>query len=268
MKAFADLLAQCPNLKNLVLENNHEVEYAHEGQDNSVLVSLARHCPLVEEIQLDDTARCPDAGLLLLSQNCKNLIEMRFCQCDGFTDKTFEHIAKIQSLKDLNFYNCSDITDAGVAALMRGCPNLRVFHICDEASSFSAEAFRGLRNAPFVHSLVDINITGDMEDAEEEPFEVTVGESLAYCHNLVKIRVCNDNFGDVGLALMCAGCRNLEKLEVYMSANLTIEGLVHVATSCPRLRVCAIVDVSDQEFSEAENEMFTARFPAIHLLHA
>ena len=33
MKAFADLLAHCPNLKVCKLDNSHKDQYAHEGED-------------------------------------------------------------------------------------------------------------------------------------------------------------------------------------------------------------------------------------------
>ena len=257
MKAFADLIAHCPNLKKLVLENNLGDVYAHEGQDDSVLVSLARHCPLVEEIELNMTSGCPDFGLLLLSQNCKNLVKIRFEDCEGFTDTSFEHIAKIQSLQEL-FCSCNDITDVGFAALIRGAPKLRVFDIfCD---GFSAEVFRGLKDAPFVQGLVEIRIRGFMEEMDH--IDVIIGESLSCCHNLVKIVVSIDHFGDVGLALMSAGCPQLEVIEVDMSEILTIEGLMHVATKCPRLRLCDVkYGGIDKTFSEAEIEMFKARFP-------
>ena len=271
MNAFANLLAHCPNLKALVLENSHgDVEHEHEGLDDSVLESLAQNCPLVEAIELRDTRRCPDVGLMLLSKNCKNVIELRFGQCDGFTVASFEHIAKIKSLQDLNFYNCSETTDAGLAALMRGCPNLRELHICDEASSISAAVFRGLKEAPFVNCLIDVSISGDFDDAEDlddEPFEVTIGESLAYCHNLVTVRVAHEYFGDEGLALMCAGCPSLKELNIYMTENLTMEGLMHAVSICPRLCVCEVTEVYDSQFSESDVEMFQTKFPSIQFLY-
>ena len=263
MKAFADLLAHCPNLKALILENSSEDEYAHEGQDDSVLVSLARHCPLVEEIQLRQTLRCSDAIVLLLSQSCKNLVKITFDECSGLTDACFEHIAKIQSLQHLGFDSVD--TDAGIAALMRGCPNLRVLHICDRTFT-SAEGFRGLKDAPFVDSLVDIDIAiGEMEDAGDL-FDVIIGEGLARCHNLVRVAMTNEDFGDIGLALMCAGCPKLEELEIRLSENMTIEGLMHVATNCSRLRRCEVCAFDEFLFSEAEIDMFRARFPAIEFL--
>ena len=266
MKAFAELLAHCPNLKVLDFQNSWEVQYSHEGQDDLVLVSLAQHCPLVEEIRLRQTLNCPDAGLSLLRQNCKNLVKIHFEECGSLTEACFEHIAKIQSLQHVSFNNLD--TGAGVAALMRGCPNLREFHIYDP-SLRSAAGFRGLKDAPFVDSLVDIDIAiGEMEDEDEtDQFDVIIGEGLARCHNLVKIAVSNDDFGDVGLALMCAGCLELEELVVDQSGNLTIEGLMHVATKCPRLRRCEVCSFHEEfQFSDAEVEMFEARFPAIKLV--
>ena len=264
MKAFADLLAHCPNLKVLDLENTNEEEYAHEGQDDLVLVSLAQHCPLVEEIQLSEMSRCSDAVLLLLSQNCKNLFKIYLFECAGLTDASLEHIAKIQLLQHLEFY-CYIDADAGLAALMRGCPNLRMLHIC-ECTFPSAEVFRSLKDAPFVDSLVDILIAiGELEDADEQ-FEVIIGESLACCHNLVKVAVPNYHFGDIGLALMCAGCPKLEELELNLTENLTIEGLMHVATKCTRLRTCKVHCSYYNYFSEAEVEIFKARFPDIKFL--
>ena len=261
MKAFADLLAHCPNLKVCKLDNSHKDQYAHEGEDDSVLVSLARHCPLVEEIQLTETFRCSDAVFLLLSQNCKHLDEIYLDNCAGLTDACLEHIAKIQSLRELQLWGCYDITGAGLTALMRGCPNLCKLFFWGDCS---AEAFRGLKDAPFVQSLVEILISG--YDEETDQFDVIIGEALSYCHNLVTITVCNNNFGDVGLALMCAGCPKLEELEVKLSGNLTIEGLMHVAMKCPRLRKVD-VDAFGEEFRFSDDvvEMFNARFPAIEL---
>ena len=266
MRAFKGFLAHCPNLKRFRLAAVVYDEYPHVGDDDLLLVSLAQHCPQVEEIAFNWTSSCLHCGLSLLSQNCKNLVKIHFDECDGLTDTSFEHIARIQSLQNLDFYCSHADTDAGVAALMRGCPNLCVLHIYDRPLR-SAAGFRGLKDAPFVDSLVDTNIAiGEMEDAGDL-FDVIIGEGLARCHNLVKVEVTNDDFGDVGLALMCAGCLELEELVVDQSGNLTIEGLMHVATKCPRLRRCEVCSFHEEfQFSDAEVEMFEARFPAIKLV--
>ena len=209
---------------------------------------------------MSQTSSCPDAGLSLLSQNCKNLVKIGLYDCDGLTDASLDHIARIQSLQHLALYNSLDGTDAGVAALMRGCPNLRVLHICDR--TLISEGFRGLKDAPFVDSLVEITIADEIPVADE-PFDVIIGEGLARCHNLVRVDVSDDNFGDTGLALMCMGCPELEELTVRLSENLTIEGLMLVAAHCPRLRRCEVCEFGEFHFSDAEVEIFKARFPAI-----
>ena len=40
---------------------------------------------------------------------------------------------------------------------------------------------------------------------------------------------------------------------------------MHVATNCPRLRVCELGAFFDKDFSEGELQEFRTRFPAIEL---
>ena len=194
-KAFNDLLAHSSNLLKVKIDwdEDHEVP--------NVLISLAQHCQLLKEICVSSD-RNLDAGLSLLSKNCKNLVKIEFDQCGALTDASFQHIANIQSLEELACIECYGLIDAGVAALMRGCPNLRDLQISSEELT-SAEGFRVLRNAPFVHSLIEIYIYGNMEDHDGQ-LEVIMGEGLACCHDLVKIALSIEHFGDVGLALMCS----------------------------------------------------------------
>ena len=52
LKAFSDLIARCPNMKKIKIGNTTDREYSHEDQDDLVLFSLGKHCPLVEKTTL------------------------------------------------------------------------------------------------------------------------------------------------------------------------------------------------------------------------
>ena len=106
--------------------------------------------------------------------------------------------------------------------MIQGCQN-------QNGPIISVEGFRGL------DSLVEINIR-EMQDVGDL-FEMIIGEDLSCCHNLVKFEVTISDFGDVGLALMCSGCKKLKEFVVYLSEKLTIEGLMHVATKYSRRNV-------------------------------
>ena len=269
LKAFADLVTHCPNLKKIKLGNMRTPEYAHEGQDESVLTSLGRHCPLVEEIELVWTVRCPDAGLLLLSQNCMHVRVIEFNECNGLTDTSLAHLSQIESLQELHLSDCQTVTDAGLTALFRGCPKLQFLSIL--GGDFSEQGFRGLRNALCSQNLVTIYLWFHNRSLTPE-FDVVMGESLACCHNLVTFSIYyygDVSFGDAGLALMCEGCPKLEDLTLIHGETLTMDGLMHAAATCPLLRdISAEIFVDEHEddaegFSEADIAKFETRFPAI-----
>ena len=272
LKAFADLITQCPNLKKLVFSNSHNESYEHEGEDDSVLVNVGRFCPLIKEIELETTVRCPDAGLHLLSQNCVNVhtIALNYCH---LTNASIVHISKIHSVHDLSIQNCDGgdgVTDEGLQSLFRGCPNLRNISISGE--NFSEEGFRELRNASCAKSLTYIYLWFENNELTQA-FEVVMGESLACCQNLVtfSVRYYGDaSFGNVGLALMCEGCPKLEDLTLLHDETLTMDGLMHAASMCPLLREITVDiitggDDSSEGFSRKDLRKFNKRFPNIKL---
>ena len=266
LKAFADLVTHCPNLKKLGLGNMRNPQYRHEGQDDTVLVHLGQYCPLVEEIDLDMMVSCPDAGLLLLSQNCMNVHKIHLQYCDGLTDTSLAHISRIQSLQELCFEDCNTVTDAGLGALFQGCPNLQFLSISGD--DFSEQAFRGLRNAPWMQNLVTLYLWFNNGELTPE-FDVVMGESLSCCHNLVTFSI-HYYARDAGLALMCEGCPKLKDLTLIHGESLTMDGLMHAASTCPLLREIYVVifggDDDDIEgFSEDDVATFETRFPTVAL---
>ena len=270
LKAFSDLITRCPNLKKLTLSNARNPQHRHEGEDDSVLVNLGRYCPLVEEIEFEMTVRCPDAGLLLVSQNCRKVQTISFNYCGGLTNTSFVHISQIQSLQELSFTDCDSVTDEGLQSLFRGCPNLRNLAISGEI--FSEHGFIGLRNAPCAKNLNFIYLW--FHNNELTPtFEVVMGESLACCQNLVTFSIHYygvASFGDIGLALMCEGCQKLEDLTLAHGETLTMDGLIHAASMCPLLREIDVEifdgDREDQEgFSRADLRKFKKQCPTVML---
>ena len=272
MKAFCDLLAQSPNLKKITFENcPWSPERAHEGQDDSILVSLAQHCPSVEEIDVNGTVRSLDAGLLLLSQNCMHVRKITVYECSELTVTTFAHISRIESLQELSISNCDTVTDAGLTSLLRGCPNLRHFTIAGDG--FSEQGFRGLKNAPCSQSLITIDVWFD-NDSLTPALDVIIGKGLASCHNLETISIRTSfsedaSFGDAGLALMRKGCPKLKDLTLVHSETLTMAGLIRVASRCPLLGSISVDnfitnDEDDVEpFSKADIRRLKKRFPTI-----
>ena len=100
-----------------------------------------------------------------------------------------------------------------------------------------------------------------------------MGESLACCHNLETFTLhyyADVSFGDAGLALMCEGCPKLKDLTLVHGETLTIDGLMHAASTCPLLHEIRVVifggDEEDLEgFTEADVEIFETRFPSVEL---
>ena len=242
---FLDLIVRCPNLK--------KVTFAIQRLD---LVRLP-------EIGFSFQDRgCPNAGLLLLQQHCKQLLTIRFLNCGCLTDASLAHISQIQSLQNLDLSNCKTVTDVGLHALFRGCPNLQSFSLTKNYGvSISDQGFWGLRNALCSQSLVNIELRFCDRPVPFSPaFEVVLGESLACCHNLATVLIRGGDFGDTGMALMCGGCLNLKSLALTQSESLTIDGLLLAASTCPLLREMEVKGVSTVVIRK-----FNERFPAVML---
>jgi hypothetical protein len=93
-ETVAQVAEVCPSLTSLDFD---------DVVDDMVLCRVAAACPLMRQLSLGPCERVSDVGLRSLAAHCHDL-------------------------RAINFW-CGDITDAGIAALVRGCPLLQCVDI-------------------------------------------------------------------------------------------------------------------------------------------
>jgi hypothetical protein len=95
-----------------------------------------RKFPLLEELELSISPNVYGEAFAVAGESCPNLKRFRLSRKvfvdieGGDTDKDEEAmgIAKVRELRSLQLFNC-ELTNAGMAAILHGCPNLESLDI-------------------------------------------------------------------------------------------------------------------------------------------
>jgi hypothetical protein len=73
----------------------------------------------------DEGKPVTDSGIIKILENCLNLQEIEFSDCDYITDASMIRLAEgYPHLRTLNLRGCYDITDAGIIRLAERCTYL------------------------------------------------------------------------------------------------------------------------------------------------
>jgi hypothetical protein len=240
VEAVSDLLVSCVNLRKV----------SYKGDEDPLIIT-ARSCPLLEELELrsivfDDEEEAP--GIIILTRrHCKHFRTLTLGSCD-LSASSLRSIARVETLRELTFYQCSGLTDAGMAELS----TMRLVRLSIDEHSEN----NGWSGAS-VLSFVGANISQTLEaldlsvyDGMMAPFDDDIiATVLASCHHLTSVDIYIGQDGCVfgrnglaGLQAIARGCPLLAEINL----NLTVPGLHYIATHCPNLKKCTCtVDVGD-----------------------
>ncbi|XP_019053256.1 PREDICTED: F-box/LRR-repeat protein 3-like isoform X2 [Nelumbo nucifera] len=214
-------------------------------------ILIGQRCYLLEELDLTDN-KIDNEGLKFISR-CSELSSLKIGICLNITDEGLTNIGMFcPKLIELDLYRSTGITDIGIAAIARGCHQLKMINVayCKDITDNSLRSLSKcsrlntleIRGCPCISSVglsaiavgckqltrLDIKKCHDIDD---------VGMlSLAhFSQNLTQINLSYCSVTDVGLlalaSISCLHCINLLHLR-----GLTANGLAAALLACGGLR--------------------------------
>ncbi|XP_020589584.1 F-box protein At3g58530 [Phalaenopsis equestris] len=158
---------------------------------------LVKHCKHMSRLNLSGCKGISDQSLHLIGDNYKELEELNITRCIKITDNGLQNALKCSTLKSLNLYALSSLTDRAYEKI--GClADLEFLDLCG-AQNLSDN---GLSSIASCRKLLSLNLT--------------------WC-----IRVT-----DVGVMKISKGCRSLEFLSLFGIVGLTDRCLEVLSKHC------------------------------------
>ncbi|KAJ7297284.1 hypothetical protein O6H91_Y016500 [Diphasiastrum complanatum] len=165
------------------------------------LAFLGQGCPHLQEIDLTE-CDINDKGLMSLL-HCTKLTSLRIGLCQNISDRGLAQLgANCYSLREVDLYRSWGIGDFGVAALCKGCKELRVLNLsyCMNITD---------------RAMQSISLLGELEQLE-----------LRGCALI----------SSAGISYVAAGCTRLVKLEIKRCTGIDDDGVLAISQFCVNLR--------------------------------
>ncbi|URD76168.1 LRR [Musa troglodytarum] len=125
-------LLYCPRMGNSALREVgrgcsllkalHLVDCSSINDDG--ISAVAQGCRSLRKLHVRRCYEVGDKGIISVGENCKLLTDLSLRFCDRVGDEALVAVAEGCSLKHLNVSGCHLITDTGMTAIARGCPDL------------------------------------------------------------------------------------------------------------------------------------------------
>ena len=178
------------------------------------------------------------ASLTLLADRLTRLVSVHIGWVLAVTDATVAGFAARGQLREANFSDCPNLTDAGVAALARACgPTLRSLELkrCHMISGAAVDAV--------AEHAVDILSLGLDASSETPPrllaqhdVELAVCRMVRRCRGLEELSLCNQpQVGDAALHAIAVSCRSLRAFDVSGCSGVTNDAVAAVEAVNPSL---------------------------------
>ncbi|GJN05003.1 hypothetical protein PR202_ga22596 [Eleusine coracana subsp. coracana] len=165
-----------------------------QSMDTAALAHIGRWCPGLLELSLIYCPRIQNSAFLEIGRGCSLL---------RVSDAGVIAIAESCSLQKLNLCGCQLITDSGLTAIARGCPDLISLDISV------------------------LRMIGDMALAE-------IGEG---CPKLKEIALSHcPEVTNVGLGHLVRGCQQLESCQMVYCRQISSAGVATIVSSCSKLK--------------------------------
>eukprot|EP01018_Ginkgo_biloba_P015075 Gb_04516 [translate_table: standard] len=190
------------------------------------LRKLLVNCPHLQRLWVLDTVE--DKGLEVVSSCCKDLRELRVFPVDPYGQGQ------------------GYVTEKGILAISRGCPNLNyVLYFCRQMTNTAIVTVA--QNCPkLTHFRLCIMDPCRPDHLTNEPMDEAFGAIVRNCKNLQRLAVSgwltDETFEYIGLY-----AKNLETLSVAFAGN-SDRGMQYVLQGCPKLRK---LEIRDSPFGDA-----------------
>ncbi|KAL5471143.1 hypothetical protein EMCRGX_G029226 [Ephydatia muelleri] len=168
--------------------------------DDKLLEVLSQSGCRPTHVTIHECPSVTNKGVIGLSKILLDVRELKLRRLKHITSEGIQSIAS-KSLKYLNLRKCDGITDAGLMAVVRNCPNIERLNVCE------------------LHKLSDTSV-------------VCVAQTLG--SKLVELKAKDVNLITSESALALGKhCPNLSKAVFESCVKLGGEGLIQMAESCP-----------------------------------
>jgi Leucine Rich repeat len=266
---------RCSALVKIFILEGGESPYTAVALNDSIR-AIVRGCPKLQTIGIYLCGRLTDESVAFLAERCKELRSVCLRSCDLVSDEAIKAIAN--SCPDLEkldvgdrLYNrtsfsgqitdesftivgekCSklvdiaiaynDVTDIGIAALARGCPQLRSFSAnnCPSISTAGMMAIsHGCKELRTITLLFCRLITDD------SLFRIAEG-----CPELTSFTLsCNEAVTNAGISSIAGGCEKLTSITIDRCDRIHDTALIAIGSSCPNL-LEIVIESSNHKFSD------------------
>ena len=237
-------LATMPNIDDLRLPYrftdagiNHLANLDHlkhlsvNGIDKSPLTDKAlatiSNFRQLEELHIGGTG-FTNEGIELL-QNLENFSALHIAFWSGLDNETLKQLAKLQKLKSLSFGFSNNVTMSGLNALNRlsGLESISVYDIRQDDGGLDLSGLKELRGLRIMMwnkaTWVDNGFVSTWDEYHDSDLTFLSGLT-----NMEDLSLTGPGIGDTGLKHL-APLTNLKYLQIGGSANLTDDGLIHLA---------------------------------------
>lgn len=171
--------------------------------NDEAICSIAQGCLNLKKLHIRRCYEVGDIGLIKIGENCKSLMDLSLRFVDRVGDKALIAIGQGCSLTHLNVSGCNLVSDTGITAIARGCPEL--IHL-------DISVLQGIGN----DSLAEIG------KGCPQLKEVV----LSHCRQIT----------DVGLSHLANGCTLLETCHMVYCPSITSSGVATIVSSCTNIK--------------------------------
>jgi F-box and leucine-rich repeat protein 2/20 len=256
---------RCPALVKISIFDYRSTSSSIELNDS--IQAIARGCPKLQTISISYCDWLSNESVVFLAERCKELRSVRLVGCDRVTNEAIRAIANScpdlekldlggrprtdpslsSRITDESFIivgqNCSklmdisiaynNVTDIGIAALARGCLQLRSFsaHGCPLISGAGMMALsHGCKELRTINLLKCQHIFDDSL--------CTIAEG---CPELTSLNLSSSEaVSNFGISCIAGGCKKLTSITIFSCWKIDDTTLIAIGSSCPNLREIVI----------------------------
>jgi F-box and leucine-rich repeat protein 2/20 len=237
----------CPKLQTISISRDWRLS------DESVAL-LAERCKELRSVRLHECNVVTDGAIRAIANSCPDLEKLDVSGCLTTEDGTFSHFSRItdesfiivgqkcSKLMDFSIaYN--DVTDVGIAALARGCPQLRSFsaHGCP---LISGDGMMALSHGCKELRTIDLCYCGRITD--DCLFRIAEGCPELTSFTLIRM----DSVTNAGISCIARGCEKLVYITIENCRQIDDTALIAIGSSCRNLLGITITDSLGPRFSD------------------
>jgi Ran GTPase-activating protein (RanGAP) involved in mRNA processing and transport len=237
-------LLRCKNLQKIILK-----ECVHVS--DSGFHSIAMYSPRLEEVDCTRnsmTFKFTDSTLMSLGEKCKYIKKLSLNGCRLISDLGISWLAQgCTQLEHLDLSGCVDLTNMAAAHLGNHCPALKTLSLfglkcmSDTAVRAISDGCEGLAELDLgqLYFLTD----GKKRKFGQEGLQALCASACAPSMKQLKLHGCFQ-MGTLALRSI-SKLAGLEVLDVSSCTKLTLDGMISMAHSCPKIHTLNLSNCGD-----------------------